>query len=179
MASVLAPAAQATAPTSLTQSVHRPPASQRPPSQRRPAATGPRPGRPRASAPLPSACTHRSGSLIHLHVTRCTSIPVRLILLTPDSDAQAPVLAPPLSSRRTSKANSPPPTAARTSANSSTACRLLRGKNEASVEPSLSFLPCPSNPSGNPTCPAFKRATQPFPNHGHVTSDRLFPECLQ
>ena len=53
MASVLAPAAQLTAPTSPTHSARWPPTSQRPPSQRRPAAAG-----PRASAPPPSLPAH-------------------------------------------------------------------------------------------------------------------------
>lgn len=53
MASVLAPAAQLTAPTSPTHSARWPPTSQSPPSQRRPAAA-----RPQASAPPPSLPAH-------------------------------------------------------------------------------------------------------------------------
>lgn len=180
MASVLAPIAQSTAPTSLTQSVRWLPASQRPPSQRRPAATGPvtwmTPG-----LCSPALCPHTplwqshpfSHHQMHIHTHQTHP---------PNSRLGCPVPCPGRSAVQQTHVPStlpllpPPPPPQPTAV-------PLAGCSEGKTRPASSH-PFPSFPA-HPTlrkpywpCLQMRHPTVSH-NHVHVTSNHLFPELLQ
>lgn len=123
---------------------------------------------PGLCSPVLSPYMYCFGKLIHFHVIKCQiHSSQRLILLTPDSDIQfLTIIATHVSNRCLTLSMSktkllfPQPSSPQLIAIPLASCS--GEKHDIIIDPSLSFLPFPSNPWGNAAGPAFRSVIQPL-----------------